>query len=82
MTVEEMSRRMTVRELDEWLAYFQCIEVMPDPARDAARICQVIAQVNGDKDAKLETFLFKPPLAERKAQTPQHMMAILGKTEG
>ena len=83
MTVEELSRRMTAREMAEWIAYFECIEPLPDPTRDAAMICWVLAMVNHGKGSppKLDDFMPKPPRAGRKGQTAEQMMAILGKTE-
>lgn len=83
MTVGEMSRRMTAVELAEWLAYFECIEPIPDPTRDAALICWVLAMINHGKgpEPRIDNFMAKPPLAERPRQTPEQMMAILGRTE-
>ena len=81
MTVGEMERRMTARELAEWEALFYCVEPMPDPTRDAALIAWVIALVNHSRGTrpKLEDFMPKPPGAEDKGQTAEQMMAAFGK---
>lgn len=80
MTVEELSRRMTAAELAEWIAYFECIEPIPDPTRDAALICWVLAMVNHGKGPapKLEDFMPKPPRVQKREQTVEEMMTILG----
>lgn len=81
MTVEEMTRRMSARELAEWEALFYSVEPMPDPTRDAALIAWVIACVNHSRGTRprLEDFISKPPGAEQKGQTAEEMMAAFGR---
>lgn len=81
MTVEELSRRMSARELAEWTALFECVEPMPDPTRDAALIRWTLAMVNRGKGPapKVEDFMPRPPRAETRGQTVEDMMAAFGR---
>lgn len=81
MTLEEMQRRMSARELAGWTALFECVEPMPDPTRDAALICWTLAMVNRGKGPapKVEDFMPKPPRATKRGQTVEDMMAAFGR---
>jgi hypothetical protein len=72
---------MSARELAGWIAYFECIEPLPDPTRDAALICWVIAMVNRSKGPapRIEDFMPRPPAAERRGQSTEEMLAAFGR---
>ena len=74
MTVGELERRMTSRELSEWIAYDNV-----DPfgeVRDDLRTgieCATLAQINGTKNAKPKDFM--PDFRPREQQTVSDMKA-------
>ena len=70
---------MSAREMARWIAYFECIEPIPDQTRDAAQICWTLAMVNGAKGAKIADFMAKPPRAPQKGQSVEEMMAAFGR---
>jgi hypothetical protein len=64
--------RMSARERDEWIAYFE-LKGMPDPLRQTALVCAVIANANRVKGppAKVEDFM---PKVRRPEQDAGQMM--------
>lgn len=64
---------MPARELDEWIAYFE-IHPIPDAQWDAAQICSVLANVNGNRK-NVADFLPRPIAGQGPRQSTEDMMA-------
>lgn len=83
-TVEEIRRGMPHTELLEWIAYFERVQAIPDPARDVAQVCAVLANAHrkeGSRAFRVHDFVPRPP-GKGQGQSVEEMQAVLDRVSG